>query len=454
MCMDYVAGQGIGLAELLSRVKKSLSAAFPQRYWVRAEVRAVSGKPGGHCYLDLADKGADGVMNAQARGIIWASSWRILRPYFVRETGRELAAGMNVLIHVQVNFSELYSLSLVIDDIDPSFTVGELELVRQRTIARLREEGMMDMNSTLEIPALPRRFAVISSATAAGYGDFCRHLTENGYGFRFSLRLYGAPMQGTEAPSGIVDALDRILADVNGGGEVFDAVMILRGGGSVADLSCFDDYELCANIAQYPLPVMTAVGHDRDYHVCDMVAAVSVKTPTALADYLIELFVAQDEMLLSLASRLAVSLKGRMASENARMESFRLRVVSAVKSRLSVEGARMESFRLRTASAVKSRLSAEGVRVESLRQRALSAVRARFAMESSKVDLLEMRCSRNNPEQLMKSGYSLVRKGGKVLSSVSGVEAGDEMEVMLRDGVLKCSVKEVTPFHSGKDIAG
>jgi len=391
--------KGIGLNELMGRVHRSVSASFPQRYWVRAEVRSISEKPGSHCYLDLADKGGDGVMNAQARGIVWASSWRILRPYFVKETGRAIEAGMNILVHVQVNFSELYGLSLIIDDIDPSFTVGELELVRQRTIARLREEGMMDMNSTLQLGVLPRRFAVVSSSTAAGYGDFRRHLLENGYGFRFELRLYEAPMQGSEAPSGIVDALDRILADQGGGREKFDAVMIMRGGGSVADLSCFDDYMLCASVAQYPLPVMTAVGHDRDYHVCDMVSAVSVKTPTALADYVLEIFVAQDEMLLSLASRLVMSLRGRMASESAR--------------------------------------------VETLRQRALSAVRARFAAECSRVDMLEMRCKRNNPQELMKCGYSLVRKGGQVLSSVRDVAVGDETEVMLQDGVLICNVLSV-----------
>jgi len=380
----------------MERVHECVTTAFPQRYWVRAEVRAVSGKPGGHCYLDMADKGDDGVVNAQARGIVWASSWRILSQYFVKETGRELAAGMNILAHVQVNFSELYGLSLIIDDIDPSYTVGELELVRQRTIARLSEEGMMDMNSTLQLPVLPRSLAVVSSSTAAGWGDFCRHLLENVYGFRFSLRLYEAPMQGADAPSGIVDALDRILADCSSGEESFDAVMIMRGGGSVADLSCFDDYTLCANVAQYPLPVMTAVGHDRDYHVCDMVSAVSVKTPTALADYLLDIYVAQDEMLLSLASRLVMSLRGRMASENAR--------------------------------------------VDSLRRRAASAVRARFAAECARVDMLEMRCRRNNPQELMKCGYSLVRKDGRVLSSVRDVAVGDEAEVMLRDGVLRCKV--------------
>jgi len=380
----------------MGRVHECVTTAFPQRYWVRAEVRAVSEKSGSHCYLDLADKGDDGVMNAQARGIVWASSWKVLRPYFEKETGRGIEAGMNILIHVQVNFSELYNLSLIIDDIDPSFTVGELELVRRRTIARLREEGMMDMNSTLPLPVLPRSLAVISSSTAAGWGDFCRHLLENVYGFRFYLHLYEAPMQGADAPSGIVDALDRILADCSSGEESFDAVMIMRGGGSVADLSCFDDYALCANVAQYPPPVMTAVGHDRDYHVCDMASAVSVKTPTALADYLLDIYVAQDEMLLSLASRLAMSLRGRMASENAR--------------------------------------------VDSLRRRAVSAVRARFAAECARVDMLEMRCMRNNPLELMKCGYSLVRKDGQVLSSVRDVAVGDEAEVMLRDGVLRCKV--------------
>lgn len=389
---------GLSLCELLSRVRNCLSSSFSGRYWIRAEVRAISERTGSHCYMDLADKDASGKVNAQAKGIIWASSWRILKPFFFKEAGCHLEQGMNILFRAQVQFSEVYGFSLIIDDLDPSYTVGELEQKRLKTIERLKTEGMMDMNSSLKLPRLPRRFAVISSSGAAGWGDFKKHLYENGSVFHIVTTLYEAPVQGVDAPGGIIDAMDRIMADVESG-TVYDAVLILRGGGSVGDLSCFDDYDLCANIAQYPLPVMTAVGHDRDYHVCDMVSCVSVKTPTALADFILEAFLSEDEMLDSLAGRLL--------------------------------------------QAVRSRVSLEFSGLELLKHKMAAAVSARFSAELSRLDMLELSVRKNNPAELMKSGYSLVRAGGKVLVSVDDVSVGSDVEVMLKDGILVCSVSKI-----------
>ncbi len=388
----------MSLCELLSRVRNCLSSSFSGRYWIRAEVRSISERTGSHCYMDLADKDVSGSVSAQAKGIIWASTWRVLKPFFIKETGCAVEPGMNILFHAQVQFSEVYGFSLIIDDLDPSYTVGELELKRLRTIERLKTEGMMDMNSSLNLPRLPGRFAVISSSGAAGWGDFRKHLHENEYGFHFVTALYEAPVQGADAPAGIIAAMDRILADVESG-TVYDAVMIMRGGGSVSDLSCFDDYDLCANIAQYPLPVMTAIGHDRDYHVCDMVSCVSVKTPTALADYILDIFLAEDEMLDSLAGRLVMAVKGK--------------------------------------------LSAERSGLELLKQKIKSAVSARYSAERSRLDILELYVKKNNPAELMKSGYSLVRAEGKVLTSVKNMEVGSEVEVMLKDGILICNVAEI-----------
>jgi len=392
---------GLKLGDLLSRVRKSLSSAFSGRFWVRAEVRSVSERTGSHCYLDLADKDDSGLVCAQAKGIIWASSWKILKPYFIKETGGSIGPGMNILFHAQVQFSEVYGFSLIIDDLDPTYTVGELELQRLRTIERLRSEGMMEMNTSLELPRLPRRFAVISSSGAAGWGDFRKHLDENEFGFSFRMTLYEAPMQGSDAPSGIVAALDSIMEDV-GSGAGYDAVLIMRGGGSVGDLSCFDDYELCANIAQYPLPVLTAVGHDRDYHVCDMVSCVSVKTPTALADYVLNIFMSEDEMLSVLSNRLMSAVKGK---------------VSAAASGLNLYG-----------------------------QRIRSAVASRFLKERNRLDLMEVIIRKNNPAELFKSGYSMVRMGGTVISSVENVENNAALEIILKDGLLKCHVDEIEKF--------
>lgn len=393
--------EGISLKELLSRVRKGITSSFPGRYWIRAEIRSVSEKSGSHCYLDLADKDEAGVVSAQARGIIWASTWRILKPYFIKETGRVPEPGMNILFHAQVQFTEVYGLSLIIDDLDPSYTVGELELKRLRTIEKLKSEGMMEMNSTLELPRLPRRFAVISSSGAAGWGDFRKHLEENEFGFRFHTVLYEAPMQGTDAPAGQIDAMDRIMADVESGVQ-FDAVLIMRGGGSVGDLSCFDDYDLCANIAQYPLPVMTAVGHDRDYHVCDMVACVSVKTPTALADYILDIYLTEDEMISSLSNRLIMAVRGKISAAASGLELYRQRVRAAVSSR--------------------------------------------FQKERGRLDLLELSVRKNDPAQLLGSGYSIVRLNGKTVASVDGLDAGAGVEVVMKDGVLKCRVENVEKF--------
>jgi exodeoxyribonuclease VII large subunit len=272
------------LYQLQSDISEVLAEAFTDSIWVRSEVSECSVNRSGHCYLTLVEKEEEsGRLLAKCSAVIWAQTYRILSAHFRSVTGSDIVAGMNVLLKVQVNYNELYGLSLNVRDIDPSFTVGNLELERQKTIAHLSEQGMMELNSSLELPTLPRRLAVISAESAAGYRDFIQHLHGNAYGFAFATTLFSAPMQGVEAPAGIIAALDTIAQRT----AEFDAVLILRGGGSVMDLVCFDDYDLALNVAQFPLPVLTGIGHDKDYHVIDMVACHNLKTPTALADFLL-----------------------------------------------------------------------------------------------------------------------------------------------------------------------
>jgi exodeoxyribonuclease VII large subunit len=213
---------------------------------------------------------------------------------------------------------------LIILDIDPSFTVGEQELERQKTIMRLKEEGMFEMNRTLELPQLPKRLAVISSEQAAGYRDFINHLHMNDYGFKFKTTLFSAPMQGNLAPEGIISAMDKVAGNLS----EFDLLLILRGGGSSQDLVCFDDYNLAANIAQFPIPVMVGVGHDHDYHIVDMVAHTSVKTPTALADHIVEIFIREDQQIVFLSSRLSLSLRTKIQSNYHKIELLEQRIYS------------------------------------------------------------------------------------------------------------------------------
>ena len=268
----------VDLYGLQTRLKEGVERTFPEKVWLKAEISAVKARPGGHCYLELSQSGDSGLV-AKAQAVIWASRYRFLAPFFESVAGVPLSEGMLVLVRVQVSFSQLYGFSLVIDDIDPSWSLGEKEKARQQTIARLTEEGLMDRQKELALAVLPYRLAVISAPDAAGYRDFMKHLQGNEYGFRFSTELFPALMQGSGAAASICEAMDAAVA--SGG---FDALLILRGGGAKLDLACYDEYPLASHIALCPVPVLTAVGHDQDVHVCDMVAWTSVKTPTALAD--------------------------------------------------------------------------------------------------------------------------------------------------------------------------
>jgi len=314
----------IDLYTLQSTIRDGLEDLFPDKLWVRAEIASVSVRANGHCYLDLSQSGPSNV-TAKARAVIWRSKYYALNQYFVAATGSSLQAGMSVLLRVQVTYSELYGLTLTVDDLDPQFTLGELELERRRTIARLEQEGLLDRQKGLVPAELPYLLAVVTARDAAGYGDFSRHLHGNEYGFVFRTDLFEATMQGQTAPESIVDALDRIESSP----VRYDAVLILRGGGSSLDLSCFDDYGLCWRIAQCPIPVYTAIGHDRDHHVADMVAFASVKTPTALADEFIDCYMAEDERISSFSTRLRLAFLNKVNALAQRVDLLEARIRSA-----------------------------------------------------------------------------------------------------------------------------
>ena len=314
MAKDYLE-----LLELQRIIREGVEDAVPDTVRVHAEVASVQRKSGGHCYLELCQSVA-GSPAAKIRAIIWRSLADRLLSGFASAAGEPLKAGAALVFEVRVNYSELYGISLIIEDIDISHTLGEAELQRRRTIERLGNEGLLDMQKELALPAVPHRLAVISAPDAAGYGDFRRHLLENEYGFAFGVQLFEAAMQGESAPSSICGALARIAIAEHD----FDAVLILRGGGSVLDLACFDDYTLAAEIARFPLPVYTAIGHDRDVHAADLVACASVKTPTALADLFIDAVASEDECISGLRNRLRLAFASKIAvceAEVARLEA-------------------------------------------------------------------------------------------------------------------------------------
>ena len=386
----------IDLFEFQSRLKQGIECLFPSRIWVRAEVSAVKARCGGHCYMELSQSDANGLV-AKANAIIWASKYRFIAPYFESVTGSPLSEGMAVLVEVQASYSQLYGFSLIINDIDPEYSLGVKELERQKTIERLSKEGLMELQKELSLPLLPYRFAVISAEDAAGYRDFMRHLHENPYGFEVDTELYPALMQGADCPDSIIAAMDAVLDS----GKEYDAVLVLRGGGSKLDLACFDDYGLAAVIAQFPLPVLTAIGHDQDFHVCDMVAHEYVKTPTALADFILAMY----------------------EDEDARLSSFQTRMRLAFGSRISTMEAVLDVLGRRVKGGFAMKIS---------------------AMEAA-LTVLQTRISASDPRKVIERGFALVLDAeGRVMKGVSGSKAGDKVSMLFADGTLKCEVENVT----------
>ena len=323
----------IDLFTLQTEVRQSLESSFPARVWARAEISAVKVRGGGHCYLELSQSDESGLV-AKASAIIWASRFRVLGPYFESVAGSPLQPGITVLLRVQVNYSQLYGLSLIVDDIDASCTLGEKEKERLATIERLKKEGLLNRQKSLEMTALPYRLAVVSAPDAAGYRDFERHLKGNAYGFVLETVLYEAVMQGASAPESISDAL-KAAASAE---KPFDAVLVLRGGGSNLDLSCFDDYRLASAIATCPVPILTAVGHDQDFHICDMVAWRYVKTPTALADTFIEIYADEDQYISSFAGRLKTAFLNKISLMGSRVDVLESRIAGADPRRILSRG--------------------------------------------------------------------------------------------------------------------
>ena len=387
--MNYKAMEKefVDLFEFQSKLKEGIECLFPKRIWLRAEISAVKARQGSHCWLELSQSNAEGLI-AKASAVIWSSKYRFIAPYFQSVTGSPLKEGMVVLVEVQANYSQLYGFSLVINDIDPEYSLGLKELERQRTIERLQKE--------LTLALLPHRLAVVSAEDAAGFRDFVRHLDDNPYGFRMDVTLFPALMQGSECPSSVISAMDAVLEC----GEDFDAVLILRGGGSKLDLACFDDYRLASVIAQYPLPVLTAIGHDQDYHVCDMVAHSYLKTPTALADEILSIYEDEDARLSSFMTRIRMAASGRLAVSDSALSMLRSRIRNA--------------FALKIAS-----------------------------MESA-LGLLYARISAADPRKLLERGFALALDSNGVRIKVAdGVRAGDKVSVLFPDGTLKCTVDDV-----------
>lgn len=493
----------IELLELQTRIKEGVAEAFPGRYWVKAEIASWSPRSNGHCYLSLTQS-RGGKPIAESRAMIWKWNYTRLTHYFEEATGEKLRPGITVLVKVQVAFSELYGMSLYIEDIDAAFTLGAQALERKRAIERLEKSGHMEMQKELAIPDIPQRLAVITSKTAAGYQDFRNHLLQNPEGYAFSLDLYEALMQGEQAPSSIMAAI--LEASEKG----YDAILILRGGGSETDLQCFDSYELGVVIAECPIPVVTAIGHDKDVHIADMVAHASVKTPTALADLFLDAMMAQDEALDSVQARIGQGISQVLMSGQRRLDavSGRIRVglvrsysgavqqkdSAAARIRVGLSRSYSAAVQKRDSAAARIRVGLARSYSSAVQKRDSAASRIRiglsrkfsdaqgavqfasgriskglggkFAVAQRLVDgllhrvkfaatskhgaafsdlaLKEALINGSDPRKILGLGYVLVTgKDNKVLKTVDRVAVGDRIGVRFSDGSLTAKVDEI-----------
>lgn len=405
------------LYSLNNMVRQAVSEGLPSRYWVTGELSEVREASNGHCYIELVQR--DEVTQelvAKARGTIWSRIYSLLRPYFLEQTGEPFAAGLKVLLQVSVGFHELYGYTLDICDIEPAYTVGDMARQRMLVIKRLTDEGVIDLNKELPFPLLPQRVAVISSATAAGYGDFCDQLASNRYGFVFYPHLFQSPMQGSGVEQGVISALDRIAADI----DMWDVVVIIRGGGATSELSCFDTYDLANNCAQFPIPIITGIGHQRDESVLDMVAHTRAKTPTAAAELLIHAMLEQETCMTNM-------MQG---------------VVQGVQLRMDVEQQRLQGLLGRLPMATALYLQGEKMRLQTSLQTVFSSAQMLIKEQQHGLDVCNAALEAASPERILSLGYSITRVNGRVVRSIDDVVPGDEVTTEVAGGEFTSTVKD------------
>ena len=404
------------LLELNRLVRATIEDTLCEQYWLEAEIGQI-GENNGHCYLEFIQK-AEGYNTpvARAKAKCWRNVWGSVRPYFEHTTGQTLTLGMKVLVLVHPDFHEAFGFSWIVDDIDPRFTLGDMARRRQEIIRQLKAEGVFDLNRELPLPLFTQRIAVISSSTAAGYGDFCRQLEENKRGFRFSVTLYESLMQGEGVERSIISALDKINAHIDD----YDCVVIIRGGGATSDMSGFDSLLLAENVANFPLPVITGIGHDRDECILDMVSHTRVKTPTAAAAFLID----------------------RLEQVARRIDDAADRITSYVQHRMEIEKMRLSRAAERIPILFSLVKSKQENKLETLNQRIASAVQRLIDRRRHALDILEQRTKSLDPTLLLQRGYTITLINGHALRSPSAVKPGDIIVTRLADGTVKSTVNE------------
>jgi len=455
-----ITAQKISLNELQLLIRDSICLTMPDMYWVVAEISEIRENYAGHCYLELIEKHPDDKnVRARVKAIISNTRYRFLKSLFENVTGEHLRSGMKVLVRVKVDYHEIYGLSLIISDIDPSFTAGEMALKKQMIIKRLEEEGVLLMNKELSFPFVPQRIAVISSRSAAGYSDFIKQLKENNYGYVFYTALYEAIMQGTETEQSIISALEKISANI----KLFDVIVIIRGGGSQTDLSWFDNYNIAYFITQFPLPVITGIGHEKDLSVTDMVAHKSLKTPTAVADFIVGSVAEAENHLNETGSRIAENTLNIISRYKEIFETFRSKLIPVTRLSISDKKEQLSNRIIEIINTGKEYIIRAGFLPENLISRLNSSsgsflLAKKTIIEKTRLELMSfpgrnlenarsrlkgMENSLNilDPVNVLKRGYTITSKKGVILKSMKNVETNDLIDTQFSDGKISSRVK-------------
>ncbi len=433
--MDSV--RPLTLYELNGLLRETIETTLTGTYWVEAELSEAR-EVRGHCYMELIQKEPfSPTPVARASAKCWHSTWSRLRVRFERVTGQTIHAGMKVLLAVTANYHEAYGFSWIVQDIDPTYTLGDMARKRLEIIKQLKAEGVFDLQRELTLPVFAQHIAVISSEGAAGYGDFCNQLAGNNYGYAFMPTLFPAVMQGEQVEQSVIAALNAINSRLH----EFDCVVIIRGGGATADLSGFDTLSLAENVANFPLPVITGIGHERDESILDMVANTRVKTPTAAAAYLIDHLAQTDALLEDCRIRIADRVQRVLEERRQRLDRCAGRIpmlFSLVKTR---EEARLTHLAVRLANGMLQQVEHEGYTLSTLNRRLDTAVRQRLLLDHHRLEQYSLRLQALDPQILLRRGYSITTLNGHVVTDATQVKKGDEIVTRVEKGTLTSIIK-------------
>ncbi len=451
----------INLSELNNRIKGVIQDNFFENIWIVAEIGEIKFNRNGHAYLELIEKDdASDKLIAKASATIWSYTLRMLKPYFETTTGQELQAGLKIMVAVSVEFHELYGFSLNIRDIDPAYTLGDIERKRLEIIRQLEEEGVLEMNKELELSLVIQKVAIISSSTAAGYEDFIKQLQNNQFGYSFYTKLFPAMMQGAQTESTIIQSLEHIYEYE----DFFDVVVIIRGGGSRSDLMSFDNYNLAYYITQFPIPVISGIGHEKDTSIVDLVSHTSLKTPTAVAEFLIGKLYEFEQNLDNSLSDIYSFVVDKLDAENDRLEGLSNRLVPLLQSRLSNETKRLElagqkigllskgmineghqnleHWQLELEAKSHSTIRSLDKDLERTVEKLKFRIKQQLNQHCKSLDYFENSVNHFDPKNVLKKGYSITKLNGKILTDAKKVKDGDELETVMYNGVVKSKVKK------------